>query len=76
MVASGAVMARRKSQPKKQRTAGPPRRVALQASDAWVEWAEAGADFCGTDFSKLVDAALAFYLRAQGFEKPRPKRVP
>jgi hypothetical protein len=52
------------------------RRLSVQASSEWVSWVEEGADFCRTDVSKLVDMALATYLRAQGFGKIPPKRIP
>lgn len=65
--------------PKKKRTGtgGPPRvkRIAIQATESWVEWVEGGARHCLTDVSKLVDAALVEYLRARGYEKPRPDRT-
>lgn len=69
------VMARRKSS-KKAASEVPSRRLSVQASEAWIAWVEEGADFCRTDVSKLVDAALAAYLRSQGFDKAPPKRVP
>lgn len=46
------------------------------ASDEWIAWVKKGAEFCCTDVSKLVDAALTSYLKAQGYPDPRPKRVP
>jgi hypothetical protein len=52
------------------------RRVAVFASEEWIRWVEEGADFCRTDVSKLVDVALAAYLRGQGFPKTPPKRIP
>jgi hypothetical protein len=51
------------------------RRLVVQASEAWIEWVEQGAEFCRTDVSKLTDAAIVTYLIAQGFTKPAPKRV-
>jgi hypothetical protein len=71
----GAVMGR----PKKNRGQdGPPpiKRIAVQATPAWVEWVERGAKHCRTDISKLIDAALADYLKARGFQEPPPDRVP
>lgn len=70
------VMARRKNS---KRTQGPPpasRRLSVQASEEWIAAVEEGAEFLRTDVSKLVDMALTSYLRAQGFPKTLPKRVP
>jgi hypothetical protein len=69
-----AAMARRKSSKKPEGQAS--RRLSVQASEGWIAWVEQGADFCRTDVSKLVDAALADYLRARGFDKKPPRRVP
>jgi hypothetical protein len=75
MTMTGTMMARRKSAKK---AAHPPsnRRLVVAAADPWLSWVEEGADFCRTDVSKLVDVALASYLRAQGFPKTPPKRLP
>jgi len=69
-------MARRKSSKKQDGTGSSARRLSVQAGEEWIAWVEEGADFCRTDVSKLVDAALADYLRARGFTKVPPKRVP
>jgi hypothetical protein len=70
------VMARRKSGKKRGEAHSANRRIVVQASEEWIAWVEEGADFCRTDVSKLVDIALAQYLRSQGFAKLPPKRVP
>lgn len=69
-------MARRKSKGKAEAAPQVKARIAVQAEESWIRWVEEGAEFCRTDVSKLVDMALATYLRAQGFPKPPPKRVP
>jgi hypothetical protein len=48
--------------------------LTVKGSPEWKEWIEAGAKFCLTDVSKLVDIAVTKYLREQGFDKPRPDR--
>jgi hypothetical protein len=64
--------------PKKTADKGPPpvRNIAVRATVDWVEWVEKGAEHCRTDVSKLIDAALASYLKGQGFTDPPPKRTP
>ena len=69
-------MARRKSGKKPDVPPPANPRLSVQASKAYLEWVEGGADFCRTDVSKLVDAALTMYLRSQGYPKSPPKRVP
>jgi hypothetical protein len=70
----GVVMGRTK---KKRAQDGPPpiKRIAVQASAAWVEWVERGAKHCRTDISKLIDASLADYLKARDFPEPPPERI-
>jgi len=46
----------------------------IRGSLEWRQWLERGAEHCLTDVSKLVDVAVSQYLKAQGFEEPRPKR--
>jgi hypothetical protein len=75
MSSAGSAMARRKSR-KKATVPSSGRRLVVQASDPWIAWVEEGADYCRTDVSKLVDVALVFYLKAQGFTEPAPRRVP
>jgi hypothetical protein len=64
--------------PKKHRPGASPKvkRIAVQASEPWVDWVERGAKFCRTDVSKLIDAALADYLAARGFPDKPPERMP
>jgi hypothetical protein len=64
------------------KAAGPVRKAAksigtgltIRGSAAWREWLESGAQHCRTDVSKLIDAAVVAYLRAQGFTEDPPKR--
>lgn len=76
LAAGGRTMGR----PKKNRaidgTPPPVKRIAIQASEAWVQWVEEGAKHCLTDVSKVVDAALVEYFKSRGFTKPRPERTP
>ncbi len=71
---AGTLMGR----PRKNKTHQAPsiKTIAVRATVDWVSWVEEGADFCRTDVSKLVDAALADYLKARGFPKSPPKRTP
>jgi hypothetical protein len=65
--------------PKKTRKGESPpviRRIAIQGSAEWTEWLDRGAKFCRTDTSKLIDIAVARYLKEQGFPDPAPDRVP
>ena len=72
---SEVMMAKKKSsKPPKESPAS--RRLSVQATPSWIAWVEEGAGHCRTDVSKLVDAALATYLKGQGFGKNPPKRVP
>jgi hypothetical protein len=72
----GKRVAKRKNSKKQDPAPSSSRRLSVQASEDWIGWVEEGADFCRTDVSKLVDVALVTYLRAQGFAKTPPKRVP
>jgi hypothetical protein len=47
---------------------------AIKGSAQWREWVDAGAEFCRTDVSKLIDAALVEYLASRGYQAPPPKR--
>jgi hypothetical protein len=71
-----AIMAKAKKSGPKSGAIPPLKRVAVLASPEWVEWAEDGADFCRTDVSKLIDIALAEYLKSRGFAKEPPRRLP
>jgi hypothetical protein len=50
--------------------------VRVYATARWAEWLERGARHCRTDVAKLIDAAVADYLRARGFDEPPPERIP
>ena len=76
MRSPGTTMAKRRKSKAGEPPAPSSRRLSVQASEAWIAWVEEGADHCRTDVSKLVDVALAIYLRAQGFGKTPPKRIP
>lgn len=54
----------------------PPRTIGVRATGEWAAWIEKGARFCRTDVAKLVDAAVADYLKAKGFGEPPPERIP
>ncbi len=51
-----------------------PTAVTIRGSKEWRDWLERGAEHCLTDVAKLVDISVSQYLKAQGFEEPRPKR--
>lgn len=48
--------------------------LTIRGSKEWRAWLERGANHCRIDSSKLVDIAVARYLKSQGFEEPPPKR--
>lgn len=51
-----------------------PTAITVRGSKEWRAWVERGARFCLTDTSKLVDIAVARYLKEQGFDESRPER--
>jgi hypothetical protein len=48
----------------------------IKGDPAWREWVEEGAAHCRTNVSALIDVALAKYLKAEGFTKKPPERLP
>lgn len=50
--------------------------VGIRATGEWAAWIERGARHCRTDVAKLVDVAVAKYLRENGFQEPPPERIP
>lgn len=48
----------------------------IKGDPAWREWVEEGASHCRTSVSGLIDMALAKYLKAEGFAKKPPERLP
>jgi hypothetical protein len=48
--------------------------VTIKGNPAWRDWADRGAKYCRTDVAKLIDTALVFYLRSQGFTEQAPER--
>lgn len=71
-----AVAKKQSKPPTPEPTPPPPRRLSIQANEAWLRWVSEGAEYCRTDVSKAVDAALAAYFKANGFETRPPRRVP
>jgi hypothetical protein len=53
-----------------------PKTVAVRATGEWAAWVEEGAEYCRTDVAKVIDAAVVEYLKARGFPKPPPRRIP
>jgi hypothetical protein len=72
----GTLMAKPKSKATTKATGSTrqPTAITIRGSKEWRDWLERGAEHCLTDVSKLVDVAVMQYLRAQGFDEPRPKR--
>jgi hypothetical protein len=63
--------------PKKQAKPEPKARtIGVRSSAEYAEWVERAAKHCRTDVAKLIDAALAEYARARGFDELPPDRVP
>jgi predicted transcriptional regulator len=67
-------MARPKKKPVEPGSVRQPTALTIRGSKEWRDWLERGARYCRTDSSKLVDIAVAHYLRAQGFDEPAPER--
>ncbi len=68
----GTLVMARGSEGKPSRPA--PSGITIRGSAEWRAWVDRGAEFCRTDTSKLIDAALIEYLKARGFTEPPPKR--
>ena len=62
--------------PKKHKPGEAPdrKKIGVQATTAWAEWAERGAAHCRLTLSTAIDQALAEYFRVRGFEEPPPPR--
>jgi hypothetical protein len=73
---AGVAMGRPRKNKAQDKSAPPIKTIAVRATMDWVTWVERGADHCRTDVSKLIDAALADYLKARGFPELPPKRTP
>jgi hypothetical protein len=70
---AGATVGRLKKQAK--RPDGP-RTIGVRASGEWAGWIERAAKHCRTDIAKLIDVAVAEYVKARGFDESPPERVP
>lgn len=53
-----------------------PRTIGVRASAEWADWLERVAKHCRTDLAKLIDASVADYAKAHGFDEHPPERVP
>jgi hypothetical protein len=74
---TGVLMAKPKAAPaRKDVGPKPTKTVSVRATLEWAEWLEEGARFCRTDLAKLLDVAAVDYLKAKGFTKPAPERMP
>jgi hypothetical protein len=54
----------------------PPKTIGVRSTGEWAEWIERAARHCRTDVAKLIDAAVAEYVKARGFDEPPPERIP
>jgi hypothetical protein len=63
------------ARPKKGKPRGP-RTIGIRTTGEWADWIERAARFCRTDIAKLIDAAVAEYVKARGFDEPPPERIP
>lgn len=52
------------------------RSVRVRVAGEWAAWLERAAKHCRTDIAKLIDAAVADYVKARGFSEEPPERVP
>jgi hypothetical protein len=68
-------MARTKQRPKK---AAPKllKTVGVRATIDWADWLERASRHCRTDVAKLIDAAVADYVKTRGFDETPPERIP
>lgn len=73
-MSSGVAVGRPKKQTEKKPS--PPKTVGVRSTGEWADWLERGAKHCRTDVAKLIDAAVADYLRGRGFTEPPPERIP
>ncbi len=53
-----------------------PKTIGVRVTPEWADWIERAAKFCRTDVAKLIDNAVADYVRGRGFSEPPPERVP
>lgn len=53
-----------------------PKTIGVRSTGEWADWIERGARHCRTDVAKLIDAAVAEYVKARGFDEPPPERIP
>jgi hypothetical protein len=75
-VSGGVVHVGRPKKQEKKAEPMKPKTVAVRATGEWAAWVERGAKHCRTDTAKLIDAALAEYLKAHGFSEAPPERIP
>jgi hypothetical protein len=68
-------MSKPKRQPKEVKSLGP-KTIGVRATGEWAAWLERAARFCRTDVAKLIDAAVADYVKGRGFDEPPPERIP
>jgi hypothetical protein len=53
-----------------------PKTIGVRATGEWADWIERAARHCRTDVAKLIDAAVAEYVKVRGFDEPPPERIP
>jgi hypothetical protein len=53
-----------------------PKTVGIRATGEWAAWLDRGAKHCRLDVAKLIDKAVAVYLKKEGFDEPPPVRIP
>jgi hypothetical protein len=76
VVETGVIdMAKVKQKPKPVPSRGP-RTVGVRATGEWADWLERAARHCRTDVAKLLDAAVADYVKLRGFNELPPERIP
>jgi hypothetical protein len=75
-VTTGTInMSRPKKQPKGAKSLSP-KTIGVRATGEWADWIERAARHCRTDIAKLIDAAVAEYVKVRGFDEPPPERIP
>jgi hypothetical protein len=64
--------------PKKQAGKKPagPKTIGVRSTPEWADWIDRAARHCRTDIAKLIDASVADYVKARGFNEAPPERIP
>jgi hypothetical protein len=53
-----------------------PKTIGVRSTPEWADWIDRAAKHCRTDIAKLIDASVADYVKARGFNEAPPERIP